>query len=144
MRSASRKAHGERGFTLVELLVVLLILGGLSSVAVLAITRFLGKGTVEAANTELHQVRTAIECCIAEAGSQLDIGAPVNWDGSEDVIKATSAERVVYDASASLRGKRLKATYTVTPTGEITGVTEQEWSGITWVDSHWEKKLAAA
>ncbi len=139
MRSAGRKAHGERGFTLVELLVVLLILGGLASVAVLAVTRFLGKGTVEAANTELHQVRTAIECCIAEAGSQLDIGAPVNWDGSEDVITATSAEGVVCDASASLRSKRLKATYEVTPTGEVTGVTEQEWPAITWASDHWEK-----
>jgi len=141
MRSASRKAHGERGFTLVELLVVLLILGGLASVAVLAITRFLGKGTVEAANTEVHNAYAAISCCIGEAGvSQLDIDASgEDWDGSEHVITAISAEGDRYDASASLRGKRLKATYTVTPTGEITGVTEQEWSGITWVDSHWEK-----
>jgi prepilin-type N-terminal cleavage/methylation domain-containing protein len=140
MRSASRKARGERGFTLVELLVVLLILGGLATVAVLAITRFLDKGTVEAANTELHQARTAIECCIAEAGSQLDIGpAGKDWDGSAGFVTATSAEGDVYDASASLRGKRFKATYIVTPTGEITGVAEKEWSGITWVDSHWEK-----
>jgi prepilin-type N-terminal cleavage/methylation domain-containing protein len=140
MRSASRKAHGERGFTLVELLAVLLILGGLTSVVALAITRFQGKGTAEAANTEFHNASVAISTCMVEAGeTQLDIGAPVRWDGSEDVITATSDGGVVYDASASLRGKRLKATYTVTPTGEITGVTEQEWSGITWVDSHWEK-----
>jgi prepilin-type N-terminal cleavage/methylation domain-containing protein len=141
MRSASRTARGERGFTLVELLAVLLILGGLTSVVVLAITRFLGKGTVEAANTELHQARTAIECCIGEAGSQLDIGAPVNWDGNAGFVTATSAEGDVYDASASLRGKRFKATYIVTPTGEITGVreSESEWPDIRWATDHWEK-----
>ncbi len=53
------RVRSERGFTLVELLVVLLILGGLSSIAVLAITRFLGSGTAEAANTEVHQA----QCC---------------------------------------------------------------------------------
>lgn len=135
-----RAIPGERGFTLVEILVVLLILGALSTVAVLAITRFTGKGTAEAANTEVHNAHAAISSCMVDAGvSQLDIGAPVNWDGSDNVITATSAGGVVHDATASLRGKHLRATYTVTPTGEITGVTDQEWSGITWVDNHWEK-----
>jgi prepilin-type N-terminal cleavage/methylation domain-containing protein len=140
MIKAMRVTHGERGFTLVELLVVLVILGGLASVAVLAITRFMGKGTVEAANTEVHNAYVAISTCMVEAGvSEINISIPTDWDGSKGVITAISAEGVPYDASSSLRGKRLKATYKVTPTGEITGVTEQEWSGITWVDSHWEK-----
>ncbi len=140
MRSAMRTVHGERGFTLAELLVVLLILGGLASVVVLAITQFLGSGAAEAANTEVHQAHTAISSCMVEAGAtELDIGTPVNWDGCKDVITATSAGGEVYDASASLRGKRLKATYTVTPAGEITGVADQEWSGITWEDGHWKK-----
>jgi prepilin-type N-terminal cleavage/methylation domain-containing protein len=135
-----RAIPGERGFTLVEILVVLLILGALSTVAVLAITRFTGKGAAEAANTEVHNVNAAISCCLVDAGvDQLDTSAPVNWDGSEDVITATSTGGVVYDASDSLRGKHLKATYTVTPTGEITGVTDQEWPGITWAGNHWQK-----
>ncbi len=140
MRNVMRAIRSERGFTLAELLVVLLILGGLSAIAVLAITRFLGSGAAEAANTEVHQAHVAITSCMADAGvSQLDVGAPVDWDGSEDVVTATGTGGVVYDAADSLRGKHLKATYKVTPGGEITGVADQEWSGVSWEDGRWKK-----
>ena len=140
MRGATRTIHNQRGFTLVELLVVMLILGGLASIAVLAITRFLGSGTAEAANTEVHNASAAISCCMLEAGAnQLDAVAPVDWDGSEGVVTATDYGGAVYDAADSLRGKHLEATYTVTPTGEITGVTGQEWSGVTFENGCWKK-----
>ena len=140
MNVPERTRSHERGFTLVEMLVVLLILGGLSTIAVLSITRFLGSGTAEAANTEAHNAHAAISCCLADAGvGQLDTDVPVNWDGSNDVVTATSDEGLLYDASHSLRGKRLKATYVVTPAGEIAGVADQEWSGITWEDGQWKK-----
>jgi prepilin-type N-terminal cleavage/methylation domain-containing protein len=140
MRDVMRRVHNERGFTLAEMLVVMIILGCLSAIAVLSITRFLGSGAAEAANTEVHNAHVAISSCLADAGAgQLDNDAPVNWNGSEDVITATSAGGVVYDAADTLRGKRLKATYTVTPTGEITGVTDQEWKGVAWEDGSWKK-----
>ena len=140
MRGATRTIHNQRGFTLVEMLVVMVILGALASVVVLAITSFMGKGTAEVANTEVHNACVAISCCMVDAGvNRLDADAPVNWDGSEGVVTATSDRGVVYDAADSLRSKRLKATYQVTPDGEITGVAAQEWSGVTWEDGSWQE-----
>ena len=136
-----RRVHNERGFTLAELLVVIVILGALSAIAVLAVTRFLGSSAAEAANTEIYNANVAISGCLADAGvDQLDNDVPVNWNGSEDVITATSTGGVVYDATDTLRGKRFKATYTVSPSGEITGVTEQEWKGVVWEDGRWKKE----
>ena len=123
-----------------EMLVVLVILGALASVAVLAITRFLGSGAAEAANTEVHNAHAAISGCMADAGrSQLDTDVSVYWDGSDNVVTATGDGGTVCDAADSLRGKRLKATYTVNPSGDITGVTNQEWTGVTWEDGRWKK-----
>ncbi len=140
-----RKAYrGERGFTLVELLVVIVILGVLAAVATLAVTRFMGSGNLESAKTELHQAQTAIAACMAEAGaSELDAAA-TDWDGSSGVIEATNGS-VTYDAADSLMGAQFKALYDVDVTGEITNgslPTTGGWSGIQWNTSinGWEKE----
>ncbi len=52
--------YGEKGFTLVELLVVIAIIGVIAAVVVPNIGRFIGTGTQEAANTELHNVQVAV------------------------------------------------------------------------------------
>jgi prepilin-type N-terminal cleavage/methylation domain-containing protein len=57
---------GESGFTLIELLVVIAILAGLAGVVTLGVTQFIGRGCDEAAQTELHNVQTAVAACMID------------------------------------------------------------------------------
>jgi prepilin-type N-terminal cleavage/methylation domain-containing protein len=57
---------GEKGFTLIELLVVIGILAALAGVVTLGVTQFIGRGCNEAAETELHNVQTAVAACMVD------------------------------------------------------------------------------
>ncbi len=130
----------ERGFTLVELLVVVVILGVVAAIATLGATRFIGSSNVEAANTEMHQARTAVALCMYEAGvDELDAEVLQGWDGSAGLVEATGSSGTTYDAASYLhKGFLFKAKYTLNRHGNITGVTEVSWPSVTWAGNHWE------
>ena len=71
MRRILKKLAGtigrcERGFTLVELLVVIGIIVVLAGVTVVAVTQFSGSGTTAAKAGEKDTVQTSIETMIAD------------------------------------------------------------------------------
>jgi len=79
--------RGEKGFTLIELLVVIAILGVIAAVVALNVAGFFGRGTLQAANTELHQAQTAIIAAMADAESNYVSGnATIEWAGEESLV----------------------------------------------------------
>jgi type IV pilus assembly protein PilA len=105
--------HGEMGFTLFELLVVVAILGMIAAVAVPNVARFVTNGTLKAANTEALNVKSA---AIAYYGAH---GA--------DSWPATSAELGAYLAGT------IQATYTFDSNGSISIADPGGWgASITW------------
>lgn len=111
-RFIKRFRYGEQGFTLIELLVVVAILGVLAAVVVPNVGKFMGSGTVEAANTEARNVRMAVLAYMVdnslaeiepgqvgpgiEGGNPQDIG-PVSQNGSTVKDFITGNLQAVYD-----------------------------------------------
>jgi prepilin-type N-terminal cleavage/methylation domain-containing protein len=106
---ASRSAQS--GFTMIELLIVIAIMGILAGVIAPNVSGFLGTGNLSAASTELGSVKTAALAYYGHNGV---------WPGDSTDL-------------ASLIDGAPKATYTFDiATGFVVGVTSNSWSGITW------------
>ncbi|MFC1965836.1 type II secretion system protein [Chloroflexota bacterium] len=58
--------RGEFGFSMIELLIVVAILGALAAVAMVAVSRFTGSGEPEAAATELKNVQSAVTAMMVD------------------------------------------------------------------------------
>jgi type IV pilus assembly protein PilA len=111
--------RGQKGFTLIELLVVIAILGVLAAVVIPNLASFMGRGKVEAANTESHNVQTAVVAYMANYNLSTISGSigPGTTMGPEVYFTGT-----------------LEATYTIT-NGSITAATPTaggKWATLTW------------
>lgn len=67
-RATKAARWGKRGFTLTELLIVVVLLGALAAVAIPGMRASLGGDDIAAANTEASNVKTAAVFCLAESG----------------------------------------------------------------------------
>jgi prepilin-type N-terminal cleavage/methylation domain-containing protein len=138
--------RGEKGFTLIELLVVIAILGVIAAVVALNVGSFFGRGTVQAANTELHQVQTAIIACMAECeAATLNITVSAWWSGGNNTVYAGCVRANGSNDAAFYVYGPFRAAYQIDPSGRIlvgsltsqTGANiTKPWTGITWDDTN--------
>jgi prepilin-type N-terminal cleavage/methylation domain-containing protein len=82
--------QGEAGFTLMEVLVVVALLGILAAVIVLSIIQFVNEGREEARQTEYHNVMIAVRVMMADA----NVVTLDNSSGYEDIDELTEVHGV--------------------------------------------------
>jgi len=121
VRPSSQPLHCQRGFTLIEILVVVAILGVMIAIVLLNLTGVLGSGKTEAANVEAHQVQQAVIAYMQE--NQLS-----TWDG---VVDKTGTADV---CACLLNPGRLQAIYTISNgrISEAYAYPDGKWADCTW------------
>ena len=98
--------RGEKGFTLIELLIVVAILGVLAAVVIPNVSRFIGRGEEEAADTELANIQAAVSAMMVD--NELPI-LPTPVDGAA-LYPATNDMEFFPDNSALAVGLKYKDT----------------------------------
>lgn len=107
-----------RGFTLVELLIVVAILGVLAAVVLTNVTGLVGSGQTEAARAELNQVQTAMDVMMVKKKLTSVTAVTTATSNMASFPDSTNALYPDY-----LRTATTKGTYTCTSSGQVTQVT---------------------
>jgi prepilin-type N-terminal cleavage/methylation domain-containing protein len=119
--------RGQGGFTLIELLIVIAILGIVAAVVALNIGGFFGQGREQAANTEAHQVQTAVVAYMADNNlSDFDLSVgPGTSNGPEAYLMNPGQLQATYDVTNGALGPN------------AVKITDSKWGDCTFSGGLW-------
>ena len=119
-----RLKSGESGFTLMELLVVVAILGVLAAIVVPSVLMFIGEGTEESGRTEFQNMMTGVGVLAYLSSSGTISGTALNtWtqDFTGDAIYVTDESGNQANLWEFIEGDMTEFWYFIEPDGDIRG-----------------------
>ncbi len=114
----------ENGFTLIELLIACVIIGILAAAVLPNLTRFIGKSTEDAANTELATLRNGVTGYLVDHGGNLPCAVQPTAGNPQPLIIASVTP---YLGNAPILGG-----YLVDIDANIAGDPANVYPGLTW------------
>src|SRR5690625_3309519 len=97
----------QQGFTLIELMIVVAIIGILAAVAIPQYQNYIAKSQVSRVMAETGALRTAIEACMMEGIDDADDCA-IGWTASNLIGGNGGGDKVTFDSDALQEGLKVE------------------------------------